>query len=201
MPELRVWTGPSANVTYLGFNLRDPILGRRAVRHAIAHAIDRDGIVRHKLRGQARLARALLPPGHRFVADDLPAYEHDPAMARALLDEAGYPDPDGDGPLPRFRVTYKTSTNRFRRSIAMAIARRRIEAGSNATGFIEDVLQSRSIQVLPITPEIAVLAQSDEFAHGDPADRIIAATALSRRAPLVSADDRLRRMSGLKVIW
>jgi PIN domain nuclease of toxin-antitoxin system len=85
--------------------------------------------------------------------------------------------------------------------IAMAIARRRIEAGANATGFIEDVLQSRSIQVLPITPEIAVLAQSDQFAHGDPADRIIAATALSRRAPLVSADDRLRRMSGLKVIW
>jgi peptide/nickel transport system substrate-binding protein len=27
------------------------------------------------------------------------------------LDEAGYPDPDGDGPLPRLRVSLKTSTN------------------------------------------------------------------------------------------
>lgn len=85
--------------------------------------------------------------------------------------------------------------------IAMLIARRRIDAGPSATGFIEDALQSRSIQVLSITPEIAVLAQSDEFRHADPADRIIAATAISRRAPLVSADHKLRRVRSLKSIW
>ena len=37
-------------------------------------------------------------------------FTHDPANARALLDEAGYPDPDGDGPAPRLRLTLKTST-------------------------------------------------------------------------------------------
>lgn len=85
--------------------------------------------------------------------------------------------------------------------IAMAIARRRVAAGPSPLGFMQDLLQSRSIRVLPITPEIAVLAQSDEFAHGDAADRIIAATALAHRARLVSADARLRRIRALSVVW
>lgn len=85
--------------------------------------------------------------------------------------------------------------------IAMAIARRRVAAVPGPIGFMQDLIQSRSIHVLPITPEIAVLAQSDQFAHGDPADRIIAATALARRARLVSAHARLRRVRALDVIW
>ena len=48
---------------------------------------------------------------------------------------------------------------------------------------------------------IAVLAQSEEFRHGDPADRLIAATAIAHGAPLVTADAKLRRVKGLRVIW
>lgn len=50
-------------------------------------------------------------------------------------------------------------------------------------------------------PAIAVLAQSDEFEHGDPADRIIAATAIVHGARMVSADHQLKRLAGLRVIW
>lgn len=84
---------------------------------------------------------------------------------------------------------------------AMLIAHGRLRVDADAKTFLERVLQSRSIRVLPITPEIAVLAQSEEFAHGDPADRIIAATALAHRARLVSADARLRRIRALSVVW
>ncbi len=38
-------------------------------------------------------------------------FAYDPARARALLDEAGYRDPDGDGPLPRLRLSLSCSTN------------------------------------------------------------------------------------------
>jgi peptide/nickel transport system substrate-binding protein len=41
--------------------------------------------------------------------------------AAALLDAAGYPDPDGIGPQPRFRLQYKTTTADLRRRIAEAI--------------------------------------------------------------------------------
>jgi peptide/nickel transport system substrate-binding protein len=94
------------NVVYLGFNLTHPPLDDARVRRAVALAIDRDAIVRHLLSGRARLATALLPPGHWAHDDGVPEHHADPAEARRLLDEAGFADPDGDGPQPRLRLRY-----------------------------------------------------------------------------------------------
>ena len=85
--------------------------------------------------------------------------------------------------------------------MAMLIARGRIDPDADAVQFIEDVVQARSLSVLPITPRIAVLAQSELFAHADPADRIIAATAMNIGATLVSADSRLRKLKRVEVVW
>lgn len=85
--------------------------------------------------------------------------------------------------------------------IAMLIARGRIDPATDAVQFIDDILQARSIRVLPITAKIAVLAQSEDFVHRDPADRLIAATAIAHGAQLVTADARLRKVKGLRVIW
>lgn len=85
--------------------------------------------------------------------------------------------------------------------IALLAARRRIDAGPDIAAFIESALQLRSVRVLPITPAIATMAQSDLFAHGDPADRLIAATAIEHGAPLLTADAELRKLKGLTAIW
>ncbi len=44
--------------------------------------------------------------------------------------------------------------------------------------YVKQLLAALRLQVLPITPEIALLSRSDRFLHGDPADRLIGATAL-----------------------
>jgi peptide/nickel transport system substrate-binding protein len=49
--------------------------------------------------------------------------------AKALLDEAGYPDPDGNGPLPRLRLSLKTSTAEAYRLQAAVIQHSLAEAG------------------------------------------------------------------------
>ncbi len=87
--------------------------------------------------------------------------------------------------------------------IAMLYARGRINnhAGVTATDYIRDILDAMAMSVLPITADIAELAQGDFFTHGDPADRLIGATALVHRAPLVSADKNLRNIPGLRCIW
>lgn len=85
--------------------------------------------------------------------------------------------------------------------IAMLLAKDRLKVSADAATFIEKLLEARAIRVLPITPRIAVLSQSDEFEHGDPADRVIAATAIVHGAQLVTADARLRKVKGLRVIW
>ena len=48
---------------------------------------------------------------HATDEPDVLRFTHDPNYAKRLLDEAGYRDPDGDGPLPRLRLSLKTSTN------------------------------------------------------------------------------------------
>lgn len=108
--HLQVVTGPGTDYAYVGLNLRDPVLADVRVRQALAYAIDRQDIVRHLRRGQAAAAAGIIPPMSWAYAGDLQQYPYDPARAMALLDEAGFPDPDGAGPAPRLRLTLKTST-------------------------------------------------------------------------------------------
>ncbi len=119
--RLAVEEAPGGNVSYLGFNLRDRALSDLRVRRAIALSIDRDAIVRTIWMGRADVVDTILPAGSWAHEPDLPAILPDAAQARRLLDEAGYRDPDGDGPLPRLRLTYKTSQNEVRRRVATVI--------------------------------------------------------------------------------
>src|SRR3989449_1017838 len=119
-PHLVVRRGPRRSFGYLALNLRHPRLAQRPVRQAIALALDRDALARFILGGAARPASGLLAPEHWAYAP-VPTRRPDPARARRLLDRAGYPDPDGPGPLPRFHLVYKTSNQPERRPLAEAI--------------------------------------------------------------------------------
>jgi peptide/nickel transport system substrate-binding protein len=121
--RLVVETAPGSGFSYMAFNQRDPIAADLRVRRAVALALDREQLARAKFRGAARAADGMLAPEHWAFASDQRRWAYDPVEAARLLDEAGYPDPDGpDGPRPRFHLEYKTSTDRFRKSTALAIA-------------------------------------------------------------------------------
>lgn len=85
--------------------------------------------------------------------------------------------------------------------IAMLISRKRLDPAMDARHFLDDMIAARQVRVLPISPAIAVLSQSDMFAHGDPADRLIAATARLHLAPLVTSDTQLRKLKEVTTIW
>lgn len=99
--NLKVDEFPGANVTYLGFNVKEAPLDNVKVRQAIAYAIDREGLIRDLLLNQARIAHSILPEGSWAYSAGR-QYPHDAEMAKKLLDEAGFRDPDGDGPQMRF---------------------------------------------------------------------------------------------------
>lgn len=122
LPRVRLASAPSAVFTFLGLNTSHPILKDKRVRKAIALGIDREAIINAKFGGRARVAASFLPDFHWAVAKDLPRYTRDLPRAKRLLDEAGYPDPDGDGPRARFSLIYKTSSEAFRGSIARLLA-------------------------------------------------------------------------------
>jgi PIN domain nuclease of toxin-antitoxin system len=85
--------------------------------------------------------------------------------------------------------------------IAMLIARGRIKVGAGPEDFIQALLDARGYRVQPITAEIAARSQSAEITHRDPADRLIAATALVGDSDLLSADAAMRGVPGLRVVW
>jgi peptide/nickel transport system substrate-binding protein len=117
--RLQVETAPGTDYAYMGMNLRDPILSNARVRRALAHAIDREAIVTHLRRGYARPAVGIVPPMSWAFEPDVSDFPHDPAEARRLLDEAGFPEPGGGA--PRFQLTLKTSTSEVYRVQAAAI--------------------------------------------------------------------------------
>jgi peptide/nickel transport system substrate-binding protein len=83
---------PALGEIIMFFNLRHAQLGKKEVRQAIAHAIDRSQLVKLALNGHARVAtgpiRSDNPP---FYNPDVPKYPPDRARANQLLDQAGFP--------------------------------------------------------------------------------------------------------------
>jgi peptide/nickel transport system substrate-binding protein len=120
-PRLTLKMQQGINYSYLGLNLDDPLLHDVRVRRAIAYAIDRQTIASCLLRDTVTPATGILAPGHWAYNPDVTVYDYDPARAMALLDEAGFPDPDGPGPALRFHLVFKTSQSKERRWIAQAI--------------------------------------------------------------------------------
>jgi peptide/nickel transport system substrate-binding protein len=126
---LQIATAPGTDYAYLGFNLRDPVLSDLRVRQAIGYAIDTDAIIEYLRRGLARPATGVVPPMSWAYAEGAFRFTHDPARAKALLDEAGFADPDGAGPAPRLRLTLKTSTAEAYRLQASVIQQNLSEVG------------------------------------------------------------------------
>ena len=120
-PNFRVFKRPSARVIYLFANQaidsspfitakdgkplgKNPLKDLR-VRRAISMAIDRDAICKRVMDGLAIPASQMVPEGIFGYSPNFKGEKHDPAAARKLLTEAGYPDGFGltiHGPSDRY---------------------------------------------------------------------------------------------------
>jgi len=114
-PALQKVQSAGTDYQYIGLNLRDPLLRDVRVRQALAYAIDYQTIIEYLRRGLAYPAVGMMPPVAWAFEPDVFRFTHDPDQARRLLDEAGYPDPDGDGPRTRFTLSLKVSNIEFNR--------------------------------------------------------------------------------------
>jgi len=100
-PNLQVLQFTGSNLNLLTFNTSREPLDNVRVRQAIAYGVDREGMIRDLLLGYGKIAHSILPE-ESWAYHAGQKYSFDPAMAKKLLDEAGFKDPDGDGPQMRF---------------------------------------------------------------------------------------------------
>ena len=86
--------------------------------------------------------------------------------------------------------------------IATAVRRGRLELGSPLDQWLADLLALPELRFAPVSVEIARLAGGfEDPAPGDPADRVILATAQTLRARLVTADERLQATPLVAFVW
>lgn len=109
-PNLQVKVFNGSNVNLLTINTASTPLDNVKVRQAIAYAIDRDSLIKNLLLGLGKIAHSIIPE-ESWAYSPGQTYSYNPARAKQLLDEAGFRDPDGDGPRMRFDkpIVYKLS--------------------------------------------------------------------------------------------
>lgn len=90
--NVQVLSEPSMNLGYLALNNKHAPLDNPKVRLALAYAIDRSYIVDSLFAGSSVEAKTIVPPGMLGHDQSRPGFPYDPAKAKALLDEAGYPN-------------------------------------------------------------------------------------------------------------
>ena len=95
--------GPTPHVWYFAFNLRDKNYQDVRVRRAINMAIDREGMAKQLLKGTAVAARGLQAPCCPSYDPTFKDYSYDPAQAKKLIAEAGFPN--------GFETTWQTSVD------------------------------------------------------------------------------------------
>ncbi len=86
--------------------------------------------------------------------------------------------------------------------VSMLIQKKRLDPGVELKTFLDLMLNARCIQMLPININIASIAcDLGIFNHGDPADRLIAATAIHYHAKLVTSDKKSIDIPQLAIVW
>ena len=87
--------------------------------------------------------------------------------------------------------------------VATKVARGRLELDRPIEVWVHQALARPHSQLLELSPEIAILAGSlgEQGFHGDPADRMIAATAMRLGAELVTKDRAIRAFSDVRSVW
>ena len=86
--------------------------------------------------------------------------------------------------------------------IAMLIRKERISIETSYLDFIELLKAANKYLFHGISPEIAELSTKlPAEISNDPADRLIAATAITADVPLITADENLRQAKSVRTIW
>jgi len=90
-PKVTLLKQVGAHVWYLGINNQKKPFDDKRVRQALNYAVNKEAIVRDVLKGTGSMSAGPVLPGTWGADAGLKPYPYDPARARKLLADAGYP--------------------------------------------------------------------------------------------------------------
>ena len=84
--------------------------------------------------------------------------------------------------------------------LIVLLRKKRLELPQDIAGWVATTMADLKLTEAPLTIEVALAVLSFNFPHGDPADHFIAASAKVFDLTLVTADENLIRLPGIRVL-
>jgi peptide/nickel transport system substrate-binding protein len=169
-----LYSMPTDNFVALFLNMRPEkvVFRDRAVRQAIATAINRDGVLQLAAEGRGTVADQFVPSSSWAYVKDVTRYRYSLEQAKALLDGADWKDHDGDGVrdkgAQKLAFTITTSEEPARLAAATSIQRDLGAAGMTVSlktmpfgELVDTAARQRSFDALLV--EIAVSGDPDPY--------------------------------------
>jgi PIN domain nuclease of toxin-antitoxin system len=115
-------------------------------------------------------------------------------------------DPDKLSPTAAARLRDMERAGGFASAISIwelgtKIRRGKLDLGIPIEELVRIIEQTQIVQLLAVDTATWLRSIELPWDHRDPADRVIVATALMHRLPLLTADDKIRRFDGIEHIW
>jgi PIN domain nuclease of toxin-antitoxin system len=87
--------------------------------------------------------------------------------------------------------------------ISTKVAKGKLSLDRKLEIWVHQALARPRAVLLELSPEVAILAGQlgERGFHGDPADRLIAASAMCRGVELVTKDQTIRAFEGVRTVW
>ncbi len=178
VPHLDIIVHDRFVYTYFGMNLTHPLFEDKTVRHALAHAINKQEMVDEIFQGLALPAHSHGAPTRWDYNPDVAIYDYDPDRARELLAEAGWVA-GSDGILEkdgmRFSFTLQTNQgNRARETSAVIIQENLSAVGIEVhlqlvewSTFVNTVLLAREFEACIVGWSLGVDPDAFSIWHTD----------------------------------
>jgi peptide/nickel transport system substrate-binding protein len=122
--DVVITSSPQATLVYVGLNVKTPMFANVKVRQAVKDLVDYDGMANSFLKGQFAVHQTFWPSGF-WASLDKNEFSFDPAKAKALLAEAGYPN--------GFEVTLDTPNSSPYLNMAQSIQSTMAQGGIKVT--------------------------------------------------------------------
>ncbi|MCE2518026.1 MAG: ABC transporter substrate-binding protein [Alphaproteobacteria bacterium] len=172
-PRFTVINGSTEGETILAMNNKDTVFADRRVRKAVAHAIDRQAIIDGAMFGFGTPIGTHFAPHHPDYIDLTGQSAYDPALAKTLLAEAGYPN--------GFTTTLKLPPPSYARRGGEIIAAQLKDVGITAeittlewAQWLEDVFRGKNYGLTIVSHtepyDIGIYARPDYYFQYDNAD-------------------------------
>lgn len=158
---IAIYSYPTSDFAALFLDLRPekPVFRERAVRQALATAIDRGRVLKVAIDGRGHVADSFVPRTSWAYSAEIVRYEHSFEEAAGLLERNGWKDADGDGAREKgavaLRFTIASSDEPARVSAARQIIADLATVGIRAdlrtypfNELVDDVIRPRAFDAL-----------------------------------------------------